>query len=272
MNAAGNDFIVVDNREQLISNAPEFARKVCDRRFGIGADGLLLLEKSKKAPYRMMYYNSDGSYGGMCGNGGRCIATFAVAAGIANAHHSFEALDHLYTAEVLHDQVILSMKNPSELQLGIVLPIKSLRTTIVGSFVNTGSPHVVISTDALGSGKTLDNLDVSTIGREIRSSDRFSPEGTNVNFIELGKLNTVRIRTYERGVESETLACGTGSVAAALVAQMLWGIGPPTQMEVRSGAILQVRFERHGASFKQIAIVGPAAKTFSGQIEVDQAP
>jgi len=269
MSGAGNDFIVIDNRENLITNGPEFAKTVCNRRWGIGADGLLLVEPSKKVAYRMMYYNSDGSYGGMCGNGGRCIASFALSSGIAPAQHIFEALDQHYSAHVEGENVALSMKNPQDLQLGIVLPIKVLGTTVAATFVNTGSPHIVISTDTLGTGPMLDKLDVESIGREIRASERFAPNGTNVNFIELDDLRTVRIRTYERGVEAETLACGTGSIAGAIAAQILWGIGPPTQMFLRSGSVLQVRYERVGARFEKITLYGPAVKTFHGHIDVD---
>ncbi|MBM4169055.1 MAG: diaminopimelate epimerase [Ignavibacteria bacterium] len=267
MSGAGNDFVVIDNRERVVTNGPEFAKAACDRRWGIGADGLLLLEACKKAAYRMMYYNADGSYGGMCGNGGRCIAAFALLAGIAPAHHTFEALDHLYTAHVDGETVSLSMRNPSGVMLGTVLPIKALGATIAANFVNTGSPHVVIPTDVLGRGQTLDSLDVMTIGREVRGNERFAPDGTNVNFIELGDLNTIYIRTYERGVEAETLSCGTGSVAAAIIAYMLWKIGPPTRIRVRSGAVLQVRFERDGQGFKNVVLVGPAVRTFIGQFD-----
>ncbi|MEX0602171.1 MAG: diaminopimelate epimerase, partial [Bacteroidota bacterium] len=167
MSGAGNDFVVVDNRGGVIQDGSAWARKVCDRRWGIGADGLLLLEKGEVGSYRMMYYNADGSYGGMCGNGGRCIARYAVLQALAPDRHQFEALGYLYSAEVVGESVCLSMKDCTEIRTDLVLPIG--RRKVKAFFLNTGSPHVIIPLRGGGrNGVMLDRLDVMTLGRKIR--------------------------------------------------------------------------------------------------------
>lgn len=267
MSGAGNDFVVVDSRDCGIRNGARLARKLCDRRWGIGADGLLVLERSRKAAYRMMYYNADGSYGGMCGNGGRCIAWFAVSSNIAPANHTFEALDYIYDAEVSDKAVILKMKKPRDLQIG--KEIKLSARTMKVAFVDTGSPHVVVTVKDVGRKKNLlSSLDVIGLGREIRYHEAFEPAGTNVNFIEAAGGNSIRIRTYERGVEDETLACGTGSIASALVSSILWKLKSPVTVLPRSGRQLRVYFERKGLDFENVKLKGPAEVVFTGCVEV----
>lgn len=267
MTGAGNDFVVIDNRAKKIKNARSLAKRLCDRRWGIGADGLLLLEPSKKAAYRMMYYNADGSYGGMCGNGGRCIARFAVSLGVAGKKHSFDALDYIYTATVSGNSVALQMKDPKKLKLDVVLPLDNRKIKV--HFVDTGSPHVVIPTSNLpGSLNPLEKVNVFDLGRKIRYHRVVAPKGANVNFIELHKGNSLKIRTYERGVEDETLACGTGSIAAAVIGSELYGLKPPVTIIPKSKSKLSVNFKRSGGHLFDVNLSGPAEAVFSGTIEI----
>ncbi len=267
MSGAGNDFVVIDNRKGIVKRRSAAARKLCDRRWGIGADGLLLLEKSKKASYRMMYFNADGSYGGMCGNGGRCIAKFAVDLGLVKADHSFEALNYLYRARVENEKVALWMKDPKDLQLNIVLRLSNRMVNTY--YVDTGSPHVIIPLEELkGRGLKLQDVDIESLGREVRYHKRFLPRGTNVNLVEPMSENTIRIRTYERGVEAETLACGTGSIAAALIAHQLYGMKSPVNVEPKSGVRLAVAFEWSDDKYKSIRLTGPAVTTFIGEVDL----
>jgi diaminopimelate epimerase len=267
MTGAGNDFVVIDNRSGMIANGAVVAKKLCDRHWGIGADGLLLLEEGKKGSYRMMYYNADGSYGGMCGNGGRCIALFAHRRGIAPSRHQFEAIDFEYKAEVTGNVVTLAMKDPSERQMNVSLSMGGRK--IRGHFINTGSPHVVIPVDQISMRKKgLESVNVVKLGRQIRNAKQFRPEGSNVNFVERTKEDTLRIRTYERGVENETLACGTGSVACAVIGNMIWRMRPPIFIIPRSGVALSVNFTVKANQQRNISLTGPAEELFRGTIEL----
>jgi diaminopimelate epimerase len=266
MSGAGNDFVVIDNRSRRIRNGPRAARILCDRRWGVGADGLLLLERSRKADYRMMYFNADGSYGGMCGNGGRCIARYAVLNGIAPGNHRFEALKHVYAACVEGSEVELTMKDPSELDLKKRIRLQGKLVEV--SFVNTGSPHVVVPCDVLGNDRALRSIDVVSLGREIRYNATFKPSGTNANFIERIRGNSIRIRTYERGVEAETLACGTGSIASAIVAYRLWKLKAPVVVVPESGKKLRVDFNDDGKRISNVHLSGPAVISFEGIFEL----
>ncbi|MEX1138865.1 MAG: diaminopimelate epimerase [Bacteroidota bacterium] len=267
MTGAGNDFVIIDNRNGRIQDGPGLARIVCERHFGVGADGLLLLEESEKADFRMMYYNADGSYGGMCGNGGRCIARFAFKNGIAGAEQSFEALETVYRGVITGESVELLMKDPSKIRTGIMLPTSA--GTIRYNFVDTGSPHVVLvlSDDAPGK-PGLSSIDVVRVGREIRQNKEFSPDGTNVDFVKVDGVNRLKLRTYERGVEDETLACGTGSIAAAVIATELGLVTGPVDVQVRSGAILNVAFEKRAKGYGEIRLSGPADVVFEGTFEL----
>jgi diaminopimelate epimerase len=266
MTGAGNDFVVIDNRAKRIKAASKAARLLCDRRWGIGADGLLLLEKSRRASYRMMYYNADGSYGGMCGNGGRCIARFAFMNKIAGRTHEFEALDHVYAAKIEKKEVVLTMKDPRNLKIGDEIPLDSGKLKI--NSIDTGSPHVVVPVDNLPGGVTLDDVDVLGLGRKLRFHPHFSPSGTNVNFIERAGTNSIKIRTYERGVEDETLACGTGSIASAIVAARLWNLKSPIGVVPKSKMPLRVAFDDKDGAVSQVQLAGPASVVFAGSIEL----
>jgi diaminopimelate epimerase len=259
---AGNDFVIIDNHERRLTCDPAaLARAVCRRHTGIGADGLLLIEPSEKSDFQMMYYNADGSYGGMCGNGGRCIARFAHLSGLTGAHVRFEALGFVYEAEIVGDMVTLKMKPPSSYRSG--LQIQTEFGDFLASSVDTGSPHVVTYVDNLAA------LDVQKVGMALRHHPEFGPEGTNANFVNVLGDGAIEIRTYERGVEAETLACGTGSIACAVVSVMERGLEFPVHVHVRSGEELLVHGVRKGPQIRDISLQGSADILFKGSILYD---
>jgi diaminopimelate epimerase len=256
---AGNDFVLINNFSgSLDVDFPQLARVVCDRHFGVGADGLLVLEKSSRADYSMLYYNADGSWGGMCGNGGRCIARFALREKVAGSHQKFEALDFLYEATVGPELVILHMKDPVAFRPEF--PIDVGDAVIPAFFLDTGAPHVVTFV------VDLVVRDVERVGREIRHHAMFRPEGTNVNFAALRPDNIVELRTYERGVEAETLACGTGSVASALVAAHRFSLTTPVTVRVRSGEELKVHFNGAKGAWTNVRLEGSAHLLYTGTL------
>lgn len=267
MSGAGNDFVVIDNRSRKIKNGPRLARKLCDRRWGIGADGLILIEDSKIADYKMNYYNADGSYGGMCGNGGRCAALYSVTSGIAKTRHTFEALNSIYHASVAKNYVVLQMKDPQNITLNLSLSTSFGK--IQAHYVDTGAPHVVIDARQFKRRfKHLSDLPVVEIGREVRNHITFRPEGTNVNFIQTDSTNSLRMRTFERGVEDETLACGTGAIACAIIGNLVFGLQPPIKVITRSNLTLQVGFKKNKNLVSNVSLKGPARVTFEGSIDV----
>jgi diaminopimelate epimerase len=254
---AGNDFVLINNiTGDLRVDFPRLARAACDRHFGVGGDGLIVLEKSNRADFTMLYYNADGSFGGMCGNGGRCIARFALMEGVAGKRQRFEALDHIYDAEVGEKSVRLHMKTPVDLRTGLSFSVGGKQ--IQGTFIDTGAPHTVIFEEV------LEDIDVVKIGSAIRHDPLFAPSGTNVNFARVRDGSTVEIRTYERGVESETLACGTGSVASALVSSDMHALKSPVAVTVRSGETLLVHFKGSTGTWTDIILEGSAHILFSG--------
>jgi diaminopimelate epimerase len=266
MSGAGNDFIVIDNRSATIKDSAALAKKICDRHWGVGADGLLLVEKSEKVPYRMMYYNADGSYGGMCGNGGRCIAMFAYLNNIANSNHSFEALDYIYSVSIDSDDVSLHMKNPISLMFNRHISVG--KKNISFHSIDTGAPHIVVNIDEFSKNTTIEHFDVQRWGKKLRWHKKFSPEGTNVNFIKIFECNVVQLRTFERGVEAETLACGTGSVASAIISYMKWKLNKPITVIPTSKVPLVINFDDVENSIQNITLTGPATITFSGSVDV----
>jgi diaminopimelate epimerase len=261
MNGAGNDFILIDNRAGDVHlNGGQIAR-LCDRHRGIGADGILLLEKAlNHADFRMRYFNADGGEAEMCGNGARCFARFANKAAGAKSKISFETPAGVISAELIDDLVTLQMTEPIDLRLNV--PLRSGAENRIVHFINSGVPHVVIPVPQ------VDDVDVQGEGAAIRYHEMFSPKGTNVNFIEERGANRIAIRTYERGVEDETLACGTGVVASALVFAAREKINGPIGVLVRGGDELQVDFERSGEQFKNVTLTGPAEFVFEGMVEV----
>lgn len=272
MSGAGNDFVVVDNRENIIIEPHQFSVTVCDRRLGIGADGLLLVEKSDHAAFTMKYYNADGSNAGMCGNGGRCIAKFAFDNEIVKTDSFiFDAFGFDYKA-IRHAPMLyeLWMKQPFDLKLNQIIPFND--SLYKGNYLNTGTDHSIIfleDNELLGS---LDSVDVVKIGKAIRYHDVYQPAGTNVNFVSKDGANRIRIRTYERGVEDETLACGTGSVASALLSSVRYGFQSPVTVFVKSRNILEINFERIKQNeFQNVRLKGPAETVFTGIIHINNA-
>ena len=269
---AGNDFVMVDQREQywLTRNDTNLIQRLCDRRFGIGADGLILLQKRQGFDFEMVYFNADGRESTMCGNGGRCIAAFAQHLGIIGSSGRFWAIDGEHEVAigpgptVAHEAPRLHSKTEKwvELKMADVKNIDCQGNVFV---LNTGSPHYVrFEEDVLG-------LDMVQVGRAVRYSDKFNKEGINVNLVRLKKDGSLDIRTYERGVEDETLACGTGVTAAALASSLYRGLEAGTgEIPVHAqGGDLSVRFRSNGdGTFSDIWLCGPAALVFEGNIEL----
>ena len=232
MSGSGNDFIVVDNRNKVVeeTDLPLFISRICRRKMSVGADGLILIESSDKADFKWRFYNSDGSRAEMCGNGARCAARFAHETGIAGTALSFETEAGIVNAQINNDRVKVRIPEPSDLQLAY--PLKLANDTLDISSINTGVPHVVVMV------AQVDDTDVVSLGREIRFHQSFAPAGTNANFVQRGQGNSITIRTYERGVEGETLACGTGAIASAIVSASQFDMNSPVDVKTRSGVHL----------------------------------
>ncbi|MFQ6079746.1 MAG: diaminopimelate epimerase [Thermodesulfobacteriota bacterium] len=260
MSGSGNDFIIIDNRRGILEgmNLPEWVQKVCRRGLSIGADGVILVEKSPKADFKWRFFNADGGEAEMCGNGGRCVARFASLTGISGRSLSFDTLCGVMKAEVVGERVKLRMGDPSDLRLDYPISIDG-REYIVSS-INTGVPHVVQMVE------DLENYDVSKFGPAIRLHQLYQPDGTNANFIEVRDVHTIHIRTYERGVEDETLACGTGAVASALIGATKDLASSPVSVHPKSGEVLTVYFEEKGNSFTDIFLEGDARVAYEGQL------
>jgi len=263
MNGAGNDFVLVDNRTgQLALDTATIAR-LCDRHRGIGADGLLAVEPAEKnGDFRMRYYNADGGEVEMCGNGARCFARYV------NRLHAFaldsvtfETMAGLIGAEFIGNLVRLRMSEPHSLSLHQSLDVRG-RTLTVHS-LNTGVPHAVVFVD------DLETVDVLADGAALRSHPQFAPKGTNANFVQVTAPGRIAIRTYERGVEDETLACGTGTVACAIIHHLLHGTRSPIEVAVRGGDTLTIGFtqEENGA-FTHVTLAGPGDFVFEGTVEI----
>src|SRR6267378_1004685 len=260
MDGAGNDFILIDNRAGDIHlNGSQIAR-LCDRHRGIGADGILLLENpSDHADFRMRYFNADGGEAEMCGNGARCFARFANKEAGAKGKISFETPAGVISAELAGDLVTLQMTEPTDLRLSIPIRIGAEKRI---HFINSGVPHVVVCVPQVG------DVDVSREGSAIRYHEMFSPRGANVNFIEKRGADKIAVRTYERGVEDETLACGTGVVASALIFAATENVKGPIAVIARGGDELRVGFEKVDKQFRSVTLTGPAEFVFEGTIEI----
>jgi diaminopimelate epimerase len=261
MNGAGNDFVMIDNRAGDVRLQPEQIVRICDRHRGVGADGILLLEKgSNGADFRMRYYNRDGGEAEMCGNGARCFARFAKKVAGAPEKISFQTPAGLIGARLHGDLVTLNMSDPTDLRLNLRLQIDGEDAVV--HYINSGVPHVVVPV------ARLDVVHVFTQGAAIRRHKKFSPQGANVNFIEKRSPRAIAVRTYERGVEDETLACGTGVVASALIFAVTEEVDGPISVTVRSGSELSVDFKRAGNQFRDVTLTGPAEFAFEGTIKV----
>lgn len=248
----GNDFVMIDNRSLFFpKDDVQLINKLCDRRFGIGADGLILLEPSETADFTMVYYNADGNEGSMCGNGGRCLVAFANQLEVIKNETTFDAVDGLHYATINNGIVSLKMIDVSEIS-----------TQNTDLFLNTGSPHhIQFSNDVAA-------INVKQLGAEIRHGAPYFEEGTNVNFAEQVSENFFKVRTYERGVEDETLACGTGVTAVAIAANSANKTSKNTiQLEVLGGN-LEVSFDKNENTYTNVFLKGPAQFVFEGNLEI----
>ncbi len=246
---AGNDFVMIDNRDlNFPKNNTALVRKICDRRFGIGADGLILIQNHKDYDFEMLYFNADGKIGSMCGNGGRCVAAFAKSLAVSSDFCSFLAADGEHEAKLDSESIRLKM-----------MDVKGIEKIGKDYFLNTGSPHYVRFVN------DLNKYDVLQKGRKVRYNKRFEKEGTNVNFVEI-KKNNLQVRTYERGVENETLSCGTGVTAAALVAAYSNLKSKETEYSIQTlGGKLKVSFlQKSPGNFTDIWLHGPAEFVYKG--------
>jgi len=261
MSGCGNDFIMIDAREKLSLDIPlaEFIAKACRRGLSVGADGVILVERSSKADYAWHYYNADGGEASMCGNGLRCVARFAYLNGIAPMKHTIETGRGIMRAEIRpNGRAIVQMPDPTDCRLRFNIEIDGLIRE--GHFVNTGVPHVVYFVD------DVEKVDVIRQGRATRYHPLFAPAGTNANFVQIGDPHFIKIRTYERGVEDETLACGTGSVAAAVIASALGKTNPALSVETRSGITLDVHFKQNGLTVTDVHLEGDARIIYKGEL------
>jgi len=262
LSGAGNDFIIIDNRDGQFTPTAEFIAKICARRLSVGADGLLLVEKPSdpaRADFRMRYFNADGGEVESCGNGARCIARFAHLRGIVGERARFETLAGIYEAEILGDRVRVRMGDPRDVRLAF--PLTLAEGTFLVDFANTGVPHVVFHVD------DLDAVDVVGLGRQTRYHRDFAPAGTNANFVTVTDAHTLRIRTYERGVEDETLACGTGSIAAAVVTALGGKVSPPVTVETRGGFVLGVHFDLEEGRATNVRLEGDARVVYHAELQ-----
>ena len=262
MNGAGNDFILIDNRAGKIKLTNEQVVRLCNRQRGIGADGLFLLvpNTSGKAEWSWEFYNSDGSTADMCGNGARCFARFVQSVAGAKEQTSFETGAGVIGATFHGARMTINLTTPKDLRLNEMIPAAGANLTVHS--LNTGVPHAVIFVP------DADKAMVQQLGAEIRYHDQFKPRGTNANFVQVLGPNHIRVRTYERGVEGETLACGTGVTASALVASRVHQFTSPVKVQVQGGDTLEVSWTDAGGGFAEVKLNGPADFVFKGTIEV----
>jgi diaminopimelate epimerase len=262
MNGAGNDFVLIDNRARKIRLSRDQVIRLCNRHRGVGADGVLLLVPpvSGKADWAWEFYNSDGSTGEMCGNGARCFSRFVQKLTGLTRGFSFETEAGVIAASFKGDRITVSLTQPKDLRLNEQVAL-SVGTQTVHS-LNTGVPHAVLFVP------DADRAMVQQLGPEIRRHAHFAPKGTNVNFVQPLGPNQIRVRTFERGVEGETLACGTGVTASALVAARLHGFASPVKVQVQGGEQLEVSFNENHGEFEDVRLTGPAEFVFEGRIEL----
>ena len=261
MNGSGNDFILIDNRDGQIAEADmgHLVERVCRRRESVGADGVIFITRSDHHDFAWRFFNSDGGEVEMCGNGGRCVARFALLKGIAGPKMTFETLAGPISAEVKDRIVKILMPEPRDLKLDIDLSLE--KETLEVDFINTGVPHVIVQVE------DLKNHSVFKQGKAIRYHTMFSPEGTNANFIKVLGSDLLEIRTYERGVEDETLACGTGAIASALVTSARGLVVSPVRVKTRGGEELKVYFRKENGSYDRVFLEGNTSIVYKAQLD-----
>jgi diaminopimelate epimerase len=262
MSGAGNDFVLVDNRSQKLKLTSEQVVRLCDRHRGVGADGVIILVPSKtgKADWAWDFYNSDGSTGEMCGNGARCFGRYVASRTGSPKDFTFETGAGIIKAQLSGERVTVNLTSPNDLVLNDKIPL-STGPEVIHS-LNTGVPHAVLFVP------DADKAMVMQLGPEIRRHAHFAPKGTNVNFVQVLDSNSIRVRTYERGVEGETLACGTGVSASALISSRLHKFTSPVKVQVQSGEQLEVGFTEKNGGFDNVRLTGPAEFVFEGKIEL----
>lgn len=260
MNGSGNDFIIIDDRDNKIKDEEmsKLSRLICRRKLSVGADGVIFIKKSYEYDFAWRFFNSDGSEAEMCGNGSRCAARFAYLNDIAPAKLKFETVAGPISAEVINSRVKVLLTDPKDLHLD--LDMKNFMDWDSVDFINTGVPHVVIRV------KDIEKVPVIEVGRKIRYDSFFSPEGTNVNFMKKIGENVIKVRTYERGVEDETLACGTGSIACALISAIRDKNSSPVDVKTRGGEVLKIYFKKQGNSFSDVWLEGDTNIIYKGEL------
>lgn len=262
MSGTLNDFIIIDNRDKILDpdHLSDWVKKICTRKYSVGADGLILIEKSDRSDFKWRFFNCDGSEAEMCGNGSRCAARFSYLEGITGPNLTFETIAGIIHAEVQGHMVKVRMTDPTHIKLDSHLSLEG--SSVVCSKINTGVPHVVIEVGNLSdfSLPTLLNL-----GRTIRNHKYFQPQGTNVNFIEKIDSGHLKVKTYERGVEDITFACGTGVVASALIAHAKQWIQSPVEVETPGGK-LKVHFQFDGKNYTEVFLEGDARVIYRGEL------
>jgi diaminopimelate epimerase len=260
MSGSGNDFIIIDNREQIVpeENLSDFIVGICRRKMSVGSDGLILIENTDGADFKWRFYNSDGSVAEMCGNGARCAARFALLNQIAGPDMTFQTIAGTISAQVKDKLVKVNVPSPTDLNLDYPIELQGGPLTV--SSINTGVPHVVIPVE------DIEKAEVFEQGREIRYHEKFAPAGTNVNFVTAGKGSRIAIRTYERGVEDETLACGTGAIAGAIIAALKYGKKSPVDVVTRSGEHLYIYFKASAEGYGEVFLEGDARVIYKGEL------
>jgi diaminopimelate epimerase len=264
MHGGGNDFVLIDHRERFISapEQPRFAQRLCVCKTGVGADGLILLEHSDKADLSWRFYNADGSEAEMCGNGARCAARFAAINGLTASSLTLETLAGVVHADVQDRVARVLMTGVGDLRLNLSIPLTG--ETLTGHFMQVGVPHVVVPVD------NLEDVPVREWGRAVRFHPLFQPAGANCNFVKVEGPHTLTVRTYERGVEDETLACGTGAVASALISAHSGAVTSPVLVRTQGGEVLTVSFEAEGEALTEIFLEGEALVVYQGELWMDE--
>ena len=262
MNGAGNDFVLLDGRARNPHLAPEQVLRLCDRHRGVGADGVMVLVPcaSGKADWAWEFFNSDGSDATMCGNGARCFARFVQRLTGVDRALTFETGAGVIKAAFRGDLVTIGLTAPRDWRLNLSVPLRTGATAVHS--VNTGVPHAVLFVP------DADRAMVTELGPELRHHAAFAPKGTNVNFVQVLGADAIRVRTFERGVEGETLACGTGVTASALVSACVHGFRSPVRVRVQGGDTLEAGFVRTGDEFSEVTLTGPADFAFEGRVEL----
>ncbi len=262
LSGAGNDFVIINNFSEIIDSTDiNFVTKLCQRRMSVGADGVLLVEKADDVDFRMRYFNADGGEVETCGNGARCISKFAYLNGIASEQMRFLTNAGIYESEIVDENVKVRMSDPTDIRLNVPLHLDDGIHTV--GFANSGVPHVVFFVE------DLEDTDVLDLGQQTRHHNDFKPAGTNANFIRVQSPGLIDIRTYERGVEGETLACGTGSIASAIVAATLGKVESPVDVKTASGVVLKIHFDVANGEARNVYLEGDARVIYVGELTTD---